>query len=83
MYLKYNQKAAEKGVYIVGSCGFDSIPADMGVLYTRDKLKGDFLSVTLMLKKKCRLRFYLVFQSLFLCAFVADQFQLDLLEKNS
>lgn len=41
MYLKYNEKAAEKGVYIVGSCGFDSIPADMGVIYTRDKLKGD------------------------------------------
>lgn len=41
MYLKYNEKAAEKGVYVVGSCGFDSIPADMGVLYTKDKLKGD------------------------------------------
>lgn len=41
MFLKYNEKAAEKGVYIVGSCGFDSIPADMGVLYTKDKLKGD------------------------------------------
>uniref|UniRef100_A0A8V0XZS5 Saccharopine dehydrogenase-like oxidoreductase n=1 Tax=Gallus gallus TaxID=9031 RepID=A0A8V0XZS5_CHICK len=39
MYLKYNEKAAEKKVYVIGSCGFDSIPADMGVLYTRDKLK--------------------------------------------
>lgn len=47
MYLKYNEKAAEKGVYVIGSCGFDSIPADMGVLYTRDKLKGDFLNMTL------------------------------------
>ncbi|NXC77285.1 SCPDL oxidoreductase, partial [Anhinga anhinga] len=54
MYLKYNDKAAEKGVYVIGSCGFDSIPADMGVLYTRDKLKGD-----LMLKKKCRRCFHL------------------------
>lgn len=54
MYLKYNEKAAEKGVYVVGSCGFDSIPADMGVLYTRDKLKGDLVECDLMLKKKCR-----------------------------
>ncbi|XP_042308337.1 saccharopine dehydrogenase-like oxidoreductase [Sceloporus undulatus] len=40
MYLNYNDKAEEKGVYIVGSCGFDSIPADMGVLFTRNNLKG-------------------------------------------
>ncbi|KYO23860.1 saccharopine dehydrogenase-like oxidoreductase [Alligator mississippiensis] len=40
MYLKYNDKAAEKGVYVIGSCGFDSIPADLGILYTRDSLKG-------------------------------------------
>ena len=24
------QKALENGVYVVGACGFDSIPADMG-----------------------------------------------------
>ncbi|XP_064014757.1 saccharopine dehydrogenase-like oxidoreductase [Pogoniulus pusillus] len=52
MYLKYNQKAAEKGVYIVGSCGFDSIPADIGVLYTRDKLKGTLTAVESFLKVK-------------------------------
>ncbi|XP_068011940.1 saccharopine dehydrogenase-like oxidoreductase [Melanerpes formicivorus] len=52
MYLKYNQKAAEKGVYIIGSCGFDSIPADMGVLYTRDKLKGTLTAVESFLKMK-------------------------------
>ncbi|PKK33464.1 putative saccharopine dehydrogenase (putative) [Columba livia] len=52
MYLKYNKKAAEKGVYIVGSCGFDSIPADMGVLYTRDKLKGTLTAVESFLKVK-------------------------------
>lgn len=60
MYLKYNKKAAEKGVYIVGSCGFDSIPADMGVLYTRDKLKGDLHKHDLMLKKKYGWFFHLV-----------------------
>ncbi|XP_077200408.1 saccharopine dehydrogenase-like oxidoreductase [Paroedura picta] len=45
MYLKYNDKAAEKGVYVVGSCGFDSIPADMGVLYTRNNLKGTLTAI--------------------------------------
>lgn len=43
MQLNYNRQAAEKGVYIIGSCGFDSIPADMGVLYTRDQFKGTYL----------------------------------------
>ncbi|XP_074078943.1 saccharopine dehydrogenase-like oxidoreductase [Macrotis lagotis] len=45
MYWKYNERAAEKGVYIIGSSGFDSIPADMGVLYTRNKLKGTLTAV--------------------------------------
>ncbi|XP_042322493.1 saccharopine dehydrogenase-like oxidoreductase [Sceloporus undulatus] len=40
IYLNYNDEAEEKGVYIVGSCGFDSIPADMGVLFTKNNLKG-------------------------------------------
>uniref|UniRef100_A0A8B9UV27 Saccharopine dehydrogenase-like oxidoreductase n=1 Tax=Anas zonorhyncha TaxID=75864 RepID=A0A8B9UV27_9AVES len=52
MYLKYNEKAAEKGVYVIGSCGFDSIPADMGVLYTRDKLKGTLTAVESFLNVK-------------------------------
>lgn len=28
--LKYNKEAEEKGIYIVNTCGFDSIPADLG-----------------------------------------------------
>ncbi|XP_072712620.1 saccharopine dehydrogenase-like oxidoreductase isoform X2 [Ciconia boyciana] len=52
MYLKYNKKAAEKGVYIIGSCGFDTIPADMGVLYARDKLKGTLTAVESFLSVK-------------------------------
>ncbi|XP_076219829.1 saccharopine dehydrogenase-like oxidoreductase [Aptenodytes patagonicus] len=52
MYLKYNEKAAEKGVYVIGSCGFDSVPADMGVLYTRDKLKGTLTAVESFLTVK-------------------------------
>ncbi|XP_027727483.1 saccharopine dehydrogenase-like oxidoreductase [Vombatus ursinus] len=45
MYWKYHEKAEEKGVYIVGSSGFDCIPADLGVLYTRNKLKGTLTAV--------------------------------------
>lgn len=45
MQLNYSSQAAEKGVYIIGSCGFDSIPADMGVLYTRDQFKGTLTAV--------------------------------------
>ncbi|KAI7804275.1 saccharopine dehydrogenase a, tandem duplicate 1 [Triplophysa rosa] len=45
MQLDYQDKAAEKGVYIVGSSGFDSIPADMGVIYTRDQFKGTLTAV--------------------------------------
>ena len=26
MQLKYNEKAREKGVYVISACGFDSIP---------------------------------------------------------
>ncbi|XP_056268156.1 saccharopine dehydrogenase-like oxidoreductase [Pseudoliparis swirei] len=45
MQLKYSSQAADKGVYIIGSCGFDSIPADMGVLYTKDRFKGTLTAV--------------------------------------
>uniref|UniRef100_A0A8C3G668 Saccharopine dehydrogenase-like oxidoreductase n=1 Tax=Cyclopterus lumpus TaxID=8103 RepID=A0A8C3G668_CYCLU len=45
MQLNYSSQAADKGVYIIGSCGFDSIPADMGVLYTKDQFKGTLTAV--------------------------------------
>uniref|UniRef100_A0A673MHW6 Saccharopine dehydrogenase-like oxidoreductase n=1 Tax=Sinocyclocheilus rhinocerous TaxID=307959 RepID=A0A673MHW6_9TELE len=45
MQLNYHDQAAGNGVYIVGSCGFDSIPADMGVIYTRDQFKGTLTAV--------------------------------------
>lgn len=38
--VNYNEKAKEAGVYVVGCCGFDSIPADMGALYTKQQFKG-------------------------------------------
>jgi len=34
MWLKYHARATETGARLVHSCGFDSIPHDLGVLYT-------------------------------------------------
>jgi short subunit dehydrogenase-like uncharacterized protein len=45
MQLKYNDAAREKGIYIVSACGFDSIPADMGIIYLQDQFKGTVNSV--------------------------------------
>lgn len=40
MDLKYNQAARENGIYIVGSCGMDSIPSDIGTQYLKQKFNG-------------------------------------------
>uniref|UniRef100_A0A667ZNX4 Saccharopine dehydrogenase-like oxidoreductase n=1 Tax=Myripristis murdjan TaxID=586833 RepID=A0A667ZNX4_9TELE len=45
MQLEYHSKAMDKGVYVIGSCGFDSIPADMGILYTQKQFKGTLTAV--------------------------------------
>lgn len=38
--LEYHEKAQEKGVYIVSACGFDSIPADLGVIFLEREFGG-------------------------------------------
>lgn len=50
MQLKYNDEANEKGVYIVSACGFDSIPADMGLQFFEKHFDGDVHSVETYLK---------------------------------
>jgi len=50
MQLKYHQKAVENGVYVVGACGFDSIPADLGQVCVKDAMQGDVNSVETYLK---------------------------------
>ncbi|CAL8314132.1 unnamed protein product [Lota lota] len=45
MQCEYHNQALERGVYVIGSCGFDSIPADLGVLYTERQLKGTLTAV--------------------------------------
>ncbi|KAG8542804.1 hypothetical protein GDO81_026089 [Engystomops pustulosus] len=52
MHLKYDKQAADNGVYVVGSSGFDSIPADIGVLFTRNSIKGTLTSVESFLSFK-------------------------------
>ena len=45
MQLLYQKTASEKGIYIIGACGFDSVPADMGVLFTKNKFNGEVNTV--------------------------------------
>ncbi|XP_044257896.1 saccharopine dehydrogenase-like oxidoreductase [Tribolium madens] len=45
MQLKYHSKAQEKGIYIISACGFDSIPADLGVVFLQKKFNGTLNSV--------------------------------------
>lgn len=50
MQLEYNTAAQEAGVYIVSACGFDSIPADMGIIFTQQKFGGEINSIESYLK---------------------------------
>lgn len=43
MQVKYHQLAQEKRTYIISSCGFDSIPAEMGVLHAEKNFTGSNL----------------------------------------
>ena len=47
---KYNQKAIERNVSIIGSCGFDSVPSDMGVQFLKSQFDGTLDSVETYLK---------------------------------
>ena len=41
MYLRYHEAAKQSGARIVHSCGFDSIPYDLGALFTVSQLPDD------------------------------------------
>jgi len=36
----YNSKAQEAGIYLLEACGFDSIPAEMGLLHAKKQFSG-------------------------------------------
>ncbi|XP_071834618.1 saccharopine dehydrogenase-like oxidoreductase [Apostichopus japonicus] len=52
LQLEYHEKAKEAGIYMVESCGFDSIPADMGVIYAKKMFPGILNSVESYLSSK-------------------------------
>ena len=43
--IKYHEAAVEQGIHIVGACGFDSIPADVGMELLREKFPGELTAV--------------------------------------
>ncbi|MPC41209.1 Saccharopine dehydrogenase-like oxidoreductase [Portunus trituberculatus] len=45
MQLKYNKAAKEAGVHIVNACGYDSIPADLGIRHMIRNFKGQLNAV--------------------------------------
>ena len=52
--LNYHEKAKENGVYIVSACGFDSVPADLGVNYVKKEFKGEVNSVESFLSMRVK-----------------------------
>ncbi|KAF5291024.1 hypothetical protein FQR65_LT11477 [Abscondita terminalis] len=46
---KYNRLAKQRGVYIVSSCGFDSIPTDLGIVFMQQNFEGILNSVEIYL----------------------------------
>lgn len=45
MQLKYYDEAKKAGVYVVGACGLDSIPCEIGVAFLKEKFNGDLDAV--------------------------------------
>ncbi|XP_037952147.1 saccharopine dehydrogenase-like oxidoreductase [Teleopsis dalmanni] len=45
MFEVYHDLAQEKGTYVVSACGFDTIPAEMGVVYVEQNFGGDINSI--------------------------------------
>ncbi|KAK0411882.1 hypothetical protein QR680_005898 [Steinernema hermaphroditum] len=50
MEMKFNQLAREKKVFVVGACGFDSLPCDLGIHFLKRKFKGDLCYVETMIQ---------------------------------
>jgi len=47
MQLDYHEEARKKGIYIIGACGFDSIPCELGLVFCQKQFEaiegnGDF-----------------------------------------
>ena len=40
MQLEYHDMAADKGLYVVGACGMDCIPTDLGTVFLKKQFQG-------------------------------------------
>ena len=38
--MKYSEQAEQNGVFVIGSCGFDSIPSDLGGAAVHRAMEG-------------------------------------------
>ncbi|XP_061167009.1 protein-cysteine N-palmitoyltransferase HHAT-like [Saccostrea echinata] len=45
MQLKYNGEAQKSGVFVISACGFDSIPAESGILFAKKKFEGQINAI--------------------------------------
>ncbi|XP_037787469.1 saccharopine dehydrogenase-like oxidoreductase isoform X1 [Penaeus monodon] len=52
MQAKYHKAAEEAGVHIVGACGYDSIPAEMGLVHMIKNFKGELNSAEMFVRTK-------------------------------
>jgi short subunit dehydrogenase-like uncharacterized protein len=50
MQLRYNDEAIKKEVYVIGSCGFDSIPSDLGQMVLHKAINGPVNTIETFLK---------------------------------
>lgn len=50
MQLQYNEEAANKNIYIISACGFDSIPADLGTVFVEKNFSGTVNSIEAFLE---------------------------------
>ena len=50
MQLRYHEQAANKGIYVIGSCGFDSIPSDLGQMVVHRSMDGPVNTIETYLK---------------------------------
>ncbi|XP_077286264.1 saccharopine dehydrogenase-like oxidoreductase [Arctopsyche grandis] len=58
MQLHYNEAAEKAGVYIISACGFDSIPADLGVIFLQQKFNGQLNSAETYLENSVDPKYY-------------------------
>jgi len=50
MQLQYHAEALEKKVFVIGACGFDSIPSDLGQMHLTHNMEGDVNDIEVYLK---------------------------------